>query len=210
MASIYDKALKWKDFSGIVDQDALASKALAADDARVLRSSTSNSASGAGAGVEGGGGGGRGEGKKMSKEERKKAEDKRDVSKAGADVGKIVNLMAGDANRVGVSLLHVLILVLVFGGVPGLCCRRLVGWNLHLCWCAVGLGVRGILQKKKNYVRVRAPMSSFDSDDRSWDSARSERSNILSVLRYKSHSLRALSDRSSSSFSVVITGLHDR
>lgn len=42
MASIYDKALKRKDFSGIVDPDALASKALAADDARVLRSTTTS------------------------------------------------------------------------------------------------------------------------------------------------------------------------
>lgn len=99
-----------------MDQDALASKALAADDARVLRA-----VGGAGSGASGGGG--RGEGKKMSKEERKKAEDKRDESKAGADVGKIVNLMAGDANRVGLSLLCVVFYAL--GGVVGSRCGRL-------------------------------------------------------------------------------------
>jgi hypothetical protein len=36
---------------------------------------------------------------KKSKEEKKK-EEKADDARAGADVGKIVNLMAGDANRV--------------------------------------------------------------------------------------------------------------
>ncbi|KAG6830506.1 hypothetical protein H0H92_000347 [Tricholoma furcatifolium] len=57
MAAIYDKALKRKDFSGIVDRDAKDTKA-------------------------------------------KKDSEKGDEPKAGADVGKIVNLMAGDANRV--------------------------------------------------------------------------------------------------------------
>ncbi|KAI0339052.1 multidrug resistance-associated ABC transporter [Trametopsis cervina] len=59
MTSIYDKALKRKDFSGIVDKDAAKSK---------------------------------------SAEDKK--DPKADDPKAGADVGKIVNLMAGDANRV--------------------------------------------------------------------------------------------------------------
>ncbi|KAJ3486309.1 hypothetical protein NLI96_g4318 [Meripilus lineatus] len=57
MAAIYDKALKRKDFSGIVDKDA--------------------------------------------KPTTKPSKDpKADDPKAGADVGKIVNLMAGDANRI--------------------------------------------------------------------------------------------------------------
>jgi hypothetical protein len=37
--------------------------------------------------------------RKAKKKEKKKAEKAEDV-KAGADVGKIVNLMAGDANKV--------------------------------------------------------------------------------------------------------------
>ncbi|THH14161.1 hypothetical protein EW146_g6141 [Bondarzewia mesenterica] len=63
MASIYDKALKRKDFSGIIDKDNI---------------------------------------KKASEPGAKKGkeDEKADDPKAGADVGKIVNLMAGDANRI--------------------------------------------------------------------------------------------------------------
>ena len=64
MAAIYDKALKRKDFSGIVDQDAANKTA-----------------------------------KPPGKED-----PKGDEPKAGADIGKIVNLMAGDANRVSLLL----------------------------------------------------------------------------------------------------------
>ncbi|OBZ77340.1 ATP-dependent bile acid permease [Grifola frondosa] len=60
MTSIYDKALKRKDFSGIVDKDA----------------------------------------GKGAKAPNAKADPKADDPKAGADIGKIVNLMAGDANRI--------------------------------------------------------------------------------------------------------------
>ena len=62
MASIYDKALKRKDFSGIVDKDNVT--------------------------------------KKAPDVKKGKEDPKADDPKAGADVGKIVNLMAGDANRV--------------------------------------------------------------------------------------------------------------
>ena len=65
MASIYDKALKRKDFSGIVDKDNATKKA---PDAK-----------------------------------KGKEDPNADDPKAGADVGKIVNLMAGDANRVRVE-----------------------------------------------------------------------------------------------------------
>jgi hypothetical protein len=58
MAAIYDKALKRRDFSGIVDKNA------------------------------------------KTTQTRKPDDEKADDPKAGADVGKIVNLMAGDANRV--------------------------------------------------------------------------------------------------------------
>ena len=66
MASIYDKALKRKDFSGVTNKDEKEgpSKAL-----------------------------------KKPEDEKDKAA-KADDPKAGADVGKIVNLIAGDCNRV--------------------------------------------------------------------------------------------------------------
>ncbi|KAK0184808.1 hypothetical protein F5146DRAFT_1073739 [Armillaria mellea] len=70
MAAIYDKALKRKDFSGIIDSD----KGKTTEDA-----TTAN---------------GTDKGKVKAKED-----DKGDDPKAGADVGKIVNLMAGDANK---------------------------------------------------------------------------------------------------------------
>lgn len=65
MASIYDKSLKRKDFSGIVDKDAATKKAPGAS---------------------------------------KKPDAKADDPKAGADIGKIVNLMAGDANRISMTV----------------------------------------------------------------------------------------------------------
>ena len=70
MAAIYDKALKRKDFSGIVNKD------------------NSKEAS---------------DGKKDSKA-KAGAEAKEDDPKPGADIGKIVNLMAGDANRVAMTI----------------------------------------------------------------------------------------------------------
>lgn len=79
MAAIYDKALKRKDFSGIVDKDA----------AKNGKTGTCN--------------------QHISSNFKwlgpiAKASDKYDAKaddpKAGADIGKIVNLMAGDANRV--------------------------------------------------------------------------------------------------------------
>ncbi|KII83783.1 hypothetical protein PLICRDRAFT_702353 [Plicaturopsis crispa FD-325 SS-3] len=70
MAAIYDKALKRKDYSGIVDKEKLEKVKTVAEQS------------------------------KMTKEEAKKAADKKDDPKAGADTGKIVNLMAGDANRI--------------------------------------------------------------------------------------------------------------
>lgn len=63
MASIYDKALKRKDFSGVVDKDAA----------------------------------------KSAKVPAGKIDAKADDPKAGADIGKIVNLMAGDASRVSIT-----------------------------------------------------------------------------------------------------------
>lgn len=70
MAAIYEKALKRKDFSGIVNKDNLKESTL--------------------------------DGKKDPKASAE-AQAKADDPKAGADVGKIVNLMAGDANRVAMT-----------------------------------------------------------------------------------------------------------
>ncbi|KAI0657587.1 multidrug resistance-associated ABC transporter [Cubamyces menziesii] len=64
MASIYDKALKRKDFSGIVNKDAV---------------------------------------NKDAKGASKKDAAKADEPKAGADIGKIVNLMASDASRISLT-----------------------------------------------------------------------------------------------------------
>lgn len=64
MTAIYDKALKRKDFSGIVDKDAAEKKA---------------------------------------RPPGAKEDAKADEPKAGADIGKIVNLMAGDANRISMT-----------------------------------------------------------------------------------------------------------
>jgi hypothetical protein len=65
MAAIYDKALKRKDFSGVVNKDSS---------------------------------------KETSNADRKKgSKAKEDDPKPGADIGKIVNLMAGDANRVAMT-----------------------------------------------------------------------------------------------------------
>ena len=69
MSAIYDKALKRRDFSGIVNKDKDKDK-----DAE--------------------------KGKTKDKKAEKAKAEKADDPKAGADIGKIVNLMAGDANRV--------------------------------------------------------------------------------------------------------------
>ena len=71
MAAIYEKALKRKDFSGIVDDKAKEKK----DDKDS-------------------------KGKGKSKEDK----DPKIDAKSGADVGKIVQLMSGDANRVAMII----------------------------------------------------------------------------------------------------------
>lgn len=73
MAAIYDKALKRKDYSGVIDKDKVKEAA---------------------------------ENKQAASGEKKKAKTNAtaDDPKAGADVGKIVNLMAVDANRVAMLL----------------------------------------------------------------------------------------------------------
>lgn len=99
MAAIYDKALKRRDYAGIVS----ASKA-EEETAKKQPSEASSS-------------------KKMSRAERKKEKkaqqlkkekaEANDEPKAGADVGKIVNLMAGDANRISQTISA---LYFIYGG----------------------------------------------------------------------------------------------
>ncbi|KAJ6590007.1 hypothetical protein DFH09DRAFT_1359037 [Mycena vulgaris] len=87
MASIYDKALKRKDFSGVIDKekakDAADKKAAAAAGPQPTLSKAE---------------------KKAKTKADKKIAEKADDPKAGAaDTGKIVNLMAGDANRIAMQ-----------------------------------------------------------------------------------------------------------
>ncbi|TBU25699.1 multidrug resistance-associated ABC transporter [Dichomitus squalens] len=92
MTAIYDKALKRKDFSGIVDKDKVAEQKK----------------------------GGKG-----------KDEAKSDEPKAGADIGKIVNLMAGDANRIAMT---VSAMYFIYGApfeifIATLFLYQLLGWS---------------------------------------------------------------------------------
>ena len=89
MASIYDKALKRKDFSGVTnkDKEEAASKS---SESRFFPESAffffdHNLVD---------------KTKTQKKSEEKDKAAKADDPKAGADVGKIVNLIAGDCNRV--------------------------------------------------------------------------------------------------------------
>ncbi|KAF7350973.1 hypothetical protein MSAN_01659500 [Mycena sanguinolenta] len=88
MAAIYDKALKRRDFSGVVDQEkakeAAEKKAAAAAGTPPVLSKA--------------------ERKAKAKEDKKKAEKADDPKAGAADTGKIVNLMAGDANRVAMQV----------------------------------------------------------------------------------------------------------
>lgn len=87
MAAIYDKALKRKDFSGVIDKDKQAEAAKKKASSIASDSGSSSPTSQA-------------KKDKKEKKDAKKAKETADDPKAGADVGKIVNLMAGDANRI--------------------------------------------------------------------------------------------------------------
>ncbi|KAG5653253.1 hypothetical protein H0H81_001510 [Sphagnurus paluster] len=104
MASIYDKALKRKDFSGIIDKE----KGKQAEKPDNKGPST-----------------------KEQKRAEKEKKDKADDPKAGADVGKIVNLMAGDANRVSQTISA---LYFIYGApfeiaIAGTFLYQLLGWS---------------------------------------------------------------------------------
>ena len=88
MASIYDKALKRKDFSGVTnkDKDEIASKGC---ESKFFPASTSFFFIHVFVDKT-----------KAQKEEEKGKAAKADNPKAGADFGKIVNLISGDSNMV--------------------------------------------------------------------------------------------------------------
>ncbi|THU84317.1 multidrug resistance-associated ABC transporter [Dendrothele bispora CBS 962.96] len=111
MASIYDKALKRKDFSGVVNKDKEGTekdKKDGDDDGKK-----------------------KGKGKDKKKKEKEKDKQPTDDPKAGADVGKIVNLMAGDANRIaqiisGIYFIYGNPLEIIIGCVY---LYQLLGWS---------------------------------------------------------------------------------
>jgi len=75
MAAIYAKALVRKDYSGIVQKK----------EEEAVKGKATN---------------GKPESSSKKKKDKKKKAKEEDKNRAGADVGKIVNLMSGDANRV--------------------------------------------------------------------------------------------------------------
>ena len=77
MAAIYDKALKRRDYSGITKLEDKETGPVPSSDAT-----------------------------KAKEGDKKAAPESSDDPRAGADVGKIVNLMAGDANRVSRTRIH--------------------------------------------------------------------------------------------------------
>jgi hypothetical protein len=128
MASIYDKALKRKDFSGIVEKEKEKEKEKVGDGVGGEEGMAGIDTNGTSSNLllcslefwwmlmEGSFGGfigkkrardkKRKEEKDKKEKDKKRANEKADDPKAGADVGKIVNLMAGDANKVA----HLIIL----------------------------------------------------------------------------------------------------
>ncbi|KAF9027408.1 multidrug resistance-associated ABC transporter [Hymenopellis radicata] len=123
MAAIYDKALKRKDFSGIVDKTE--EKKVEAPGPRTA--------------------------------EDKKKEEKADDPKAGADVGKIVNLMAGDANKIsnmvsGAYYIYGAPLEIVIGSVF---LYQLLGWSAFTGFLVLLLGwpLNSMLSKRS--VRIQ-------------------------------------------------------
>ncbi|KAF7362379.1 hypothetical protein MVEN_00584800 [Mycena venus] len=90
MAAIYDKALKRRDFSGVIDEEK-------AKEAADKKAAAATAASGTPPVLS------KAEKKAKAKEDKKKAEKADDPKAGAADTGKIVNLMAGDANRIAMQ-----------------------------------------------------------------------------------------------------------
>ncbi|KAJ8489168.1 hypothetical protein ONZ45_g13681 [Pleurotus djamor] len=113
MASIYDKSLKRKDFSGIIDKEKAKE---AADKKAGVVPGMLNSAQIPDV---------------INEALDAKTKAKSDDPKAGADVGKIVNLMAGDANRVSMT---VSAMYFVYGApfeiiIGSIFLYQLLGWS---------------------------------------------------------------------------------
>lgn len=108
MAAIYDKALKRRDYAGIVQQqqpDQEAAEQAEADAKKDKKTKKSRAE--------------RKKEKKAAKDKQDK-QDKADEPKAGADIGKIVNLMAGDANRISQTISA---MYFVYGGTYSFPCH---------------------------------------------------------------------------------------
>lgn len=88
MASIYEKALKRRDYSGVVKGEGEGGKGGAAGASGAGATGATGAAGAAGGKSPGG----------------KKDGTGKDDPKAGADIGKIVNLMASDSTRVRVFI----------------------------------------------------------------------------------------------------------
>lgn len=89
MAAIYDKALKRRDFSGVIDQE----KAKEAADKKAAAAAANDTPPTLS----------KAEKKAKAKADKKTAEKADDPKAGAADTGKIVNLMAGDANRIAMQ-----------------------------------------------------------------------------------------------------------
>ncbi|KZP25984.1 hypothetical protein FIBSPDRAFT_918282 [Athelia psychrophila] len=133
MAAIYDKALKRKDFSGLVDADK-------ADEARERRKSAEERA-----------------------RDKKARKDAADDPKAGANTGKIVNLMSGDANRIAQMISGAYFL---YGApmeilIAGIFLYQLLGWSAFAGFLVllVGWPLNSFLMKRSVRIQKGAATS---------------------------------------------------
>ncbi|KAJ7091060.1 multidrug resistance-associated ABC transporter [Mycena epipterygia] len=100
IAAVYDKALKRKDYSGLVDREGAAAKKAASSSSSSTPSTSGSSTSLAPSHPTKPQKHTTKAASKAAKDKAKAAAEKADDPKAGADTGKIVNLMAGDQTRV--------------------------------------------------------------------------------------------------------------
>ncbi|KAF9555963.1 multidrug resistance-associated ABC transporter [Agrocybe pediades] len=147
MAAIYDKALKRKDFSGIVNKDKAKEAEEIKDTAKPAVATKETKRK-----------------EKAKKKEAKEKAEKADDPKAGADVGKIVNLMAGDANRVCMTTAS---LYFIYGApfeiiIAGIFLYQLLGLSafagfivLVICWPLNSFIARRSIRIQKGVMAAR-------------------------------------------------------